>query len=420
MIGPIALATLRTSVVLGLRLSVQAGTLLLVARLLGPGAYGTFAGISALAVMLGTLSTFGTHLVLLGQMSQDPARRQLVLCYAIPCTLLCGGSLLVLHGLVCELVLNASGVSMAALLLVGIAETVLQPLFLLMVSEHHALGRIARSQLLQMLPMALRLLVAYLVLVVQPVRVLDAYAAGYAAASVLALFCGAFGLPHPWPSWRKWRLPRWVEWRGAVGYAAINISKTGPAELDKMLALRWLPNEAAGVYAASARVVGAVTLPVTAMTLSALPRLFRDGHKRDGGHLLAWMFGAASVYSLVLAGALWWVAPLFGLAFGAGYEGIGEVIRLLCLAVPGLALRLVAGNALMALGKPWMRVGFEVVGLGILIIASSWLVALLGARGMPLALACAEWGMAIAGGVLVLLARGQARATGGNIRKRGD
>ncbi|MGH8403185.1 MAG: lipopolysaccharide biosynthesis protein, partial [Gammaproteobacteria bacterium] len=58
--GPIARGTIRTGIVLGLRLLVQAGTLLLVARLLGPREYGAFAGVAALAVMLGTLATFGT------------------------------------------------------------------------------------------------------------------------------------------------------------------------------------------------------------------------------------------------------------------------------------------------------------------------------------------------------------------------
>ena len=63
--GAIARSTIRTSFVLGLRLVVQAGTLLLVARMLGPEQYGAFAAIAALAVLMGTFATFGTHFVLL-------------------------------------------------------------------------------------------------------------------------------------------------------------------------------------------------------------------------------------------------------------------------------------------------------------------------------------------------------------------
>ena len=68
--GPIAQSTLKTTAVLGVRLFVQAGTLLIVARMLGPEQFGVFVGVAALAVMLGTLSTFGSHLMLLGEMAK--------------------------------------------------------------------------------------------------------------------------------------------------------------------------------------------------------------------------------------------------------------------------------------------------------------------------------------------------------------
>ncbi|MDE2179214.1 MAG: oligosaccharide flippase family protein, partial [Xanthomonadaceae bacterium] len=95
--GPIARATLRTSAVLGVRLFVQAGTLLLVARMLGPHDFGAFAGVAALAVMLGTLSTFGTHIVLLAEVSRDPQRRAGVLPFALSTTLICGSLLFALY-----------------------------------------------------------------------------------------------------------------------------------------------------------------------------------------------------------------------------------------------------------------------------------------------------------------------------------
>ena len=91
--GPIARSTLRTSAVLGLRLLIQAGTLLVIARMLGPDQYAAFAGIAALAVLLGTFSTFGTHLVLFAEVAKDPERRSHVLSYAVPTTLITGSIL---------------------------------------------------------------------------------------------------------------------------------------------------------------------------------------------------------------------------------------------------------------------------------------------------------------------------------------
>lgn len=409
--GQIAKATIRTSFVLGLRLVVQAGTLLLVARLLGPAQFGAFAGVAALAVLLGTLSTFGTHLVLLSEMSRDPARREQVLRYALPTTLACGSVLLVVFVLISMLILPDSGIVLSVLISIGVAEMLIQPLFALLASELLALERTARSQLLQTLPLALRLVVAAAVLLLGFSQPLVAYGYGYGMATALAWGMAMGRMRGPcWPRPRAWRWPTRAELRESVGYAVLNITAMGPAELDKTLATRLLPLSAAGLYAAGARVVGAATLPVIALMLSALPRLFREGRSQAEctAHLLRWIFGATALYSGALAIVLWWCAPVFVWLFGGRYEGIEATIRALCVAAPGMALRMAAGSSLMALGKPWMRAGFEVVGLLVLTLAATVLTARLGTHGMPVALACAEWLMAVLGAGLILHVRSKA------------
>jgi O-antigen/teichoic acid export membrane protein len=194
-----------------------------------------------------------------------------------------------------------------------------------------------------------------------------------------------------------------AELRHTAGYAALALTTTSPAELDKTLATRLLPLGAAGLYAAGARIIGAATLPVIAMMLSALPRLFREGQNdlKRTAHLLRWVSGAAFLYSTALAVLLWFIAPAFAWLFGPKYQGVEQAVRWLCLAVPGMALRVAAGNVLMALGKPWMRVGFEATGVGILTIAAATLTASFGAKGMTLALTCSEWGMTAIGWVYI-------------------
>ncbi len=402
MAGPIALATIRTSAVLGLRLAVQTGNLLLVARLLGPQQFGAFAGVAALAVLLGTLSTFGTHLVLLAEMSKNPAHRAQVLPYAMPTTLLCGTLLLTAFLLICALVLHRSGIGWPILLAIGVAEMLLQPLSALAAVELLATGHTVRSQLLQTLPLILRLVAASVVFALRPPDALVMYGYGYCIATAIALAVTVKYMPEIWPHPRQWRRPTGRELRESASFAALNITAMGPAELDKTLAIRLLPLAAAGLYAAGARVVGAVTLPVIALMLSAMPRLFREGlnQPQRTAHLLRWIFGATALYGVALAIALWWCAPVFALLLGDKYGGVDEAIRWLCIAVPGMALRIALGNVLMALGQPWMRAGFEVIGVTTLIVAAI-LLTTLGAHGMPLALACSEWVMALLGGCLV-------------------
>lgn len=402
--GPIARGTLHTSLVLGLRLLVQAGTLLLVARLLGPSDYGAFAGVAALAVLMGTVSTFGMNLVLLGTVSRDASRRFQVMSYAVPATLLCGTLLLAVFLTICLTGLREADVPFHVLLVIGATEILLQPLFGLPACEQLGLGHTARSQLLSTLPLTLRLCAAAGILFIGTAQPLTIYAYGYFTASVLALAFVSRVMPGPWPRPGQWRLPDRAELREAAGYAALNVTTTSPGELDKTIATKLLPLAASGVYAVGARVIGAATLPVIAMILSALPRLFKDGYSDPERiiPLLRAIFSAALAYSTAVAAMLWFTAPVFTWLFGAKYHGIEHMLRILALVVPGMALRVSAGGVLMALGKPWMRAGYEAAGLAILVVTAGILVGIYGATGMPLALASAEWGMAMIGCLLTI------------------
>lgn len=405
--GPIALATLRTSLILGIRLAMQAGTLLLVARVLGPERFGEFAGVAALAVVIGTLSSFGTNLVFLGEMSKEPGRRMHVLAYALPTTLLCGTLLLAVYLLFAGVYLSASGVSLMVLLAIGAAEILLQPLFAFLSNEHLAMERIARSQVVISLPLVMRLLAASLVFMVDAADPLAAFSFGYLIASAIALSLATATSSAPWPTLRDWRLPSRSELHQSSGYAALAFTACGPGEIDKTLAAVLLTPSSSGLYAAGTRVIGAVTLPVIAMLLSALPRLFREGHTqpRETTRLLRWILVAALLYSALITAVLWLAAPVFMGLFGPGYEGISQMIQWLCLAVPGMALRIAAGSMLMALGRPWMRAGFEIAGVIVLLVCSLMLTGRLGGTGMAVALACAEWTMAALGLALIASAR---------------
>ncbi|WP_312224265.1 lipopolysaccharide biosynthesis protein [Stutzerimonas nitrititolerans] len=413
--GPIALATIRTSAVLGLRLFVQAGTLLLVARMLGPEQFGGFVGISAIAIMLGSLSTLGMHLVLLRDVSRSAAGssaiRSVVLQTALPMTLICGCLLFFVYlaiagGISAALILPTGG-----LVAIGASEILLLPLLALQAAVLHGRGQVAASQMLMMLPLALRLLVAVCISIVSVDDALSAYAYGYLSVSVVALAASFFALREPWPSIMTWRLPGRDMLVASGGFAAINFSRLAPLELDKALAGKLLPLETAGLYSAASRVVAAVTLPITAMNMSALPRLFREEgcHSQRTPKLLAIMYVAALVFGVLLSVGLWLAAPVFPWLFSSAYQGIEDVVKLLCFAIPGMTLRAVSGNVLMALGKPWWRIAFEVCGMAVLAVTAIVLIDRSSANGMAIALICSEWSMAAGGGTLLVVHLRRAR-----------
>lgn len=396
--GPIARATIRTSGVLGLRLFVQAGTLLLVAHLLGPEQFGAFAGMAALAVMLGALSTFGTHLLLLREISCAPELPAQLLPAAVGTTLMCGGLLLAAYLLLATVCLAPQGVSISALFAIGVSDIVAMPLLQLPAVERQGHGQIARSQLLMVLPLALRLVAAIGVAAWHPDEALTIYSVAYATAALVSIPVGASTLRQNWPRWRTWRLLRSGEWREAGGFAALNLTALGPNELDKALAVQLLPAMAAGTYAASSRVMGPLVLPVLAMMMSALPRLFRDhAALAQKTHLLRVTLLAAMGYGLLAASALWLSAPVIAWAFGDRYADLPVTLRWLALAVPGMSVRYVAGTALVAHGSPWLRAVYEVAGVLVLVAGAYLLTPRLQDQGMAAALAVAESSMAIAG-----------------------
>lgn len=397
--GPIARATLRTIAVFALRLVLQALTLLLVTYLLGPAAYGAFAGVMGLAIFLGALAGCGMPLMQMRAITRDGGQGE-GLPYATPAVLLVGAVLLLFFVPLCLLAFPESAVGADALLALGLAELVAQPLLVLYAAERHGRGEVARAQLLQVLPLALRTLAAGIVVMVSFDSPLSAYAVAYLLATLGALAV-ARSTAQVVPT-HRWRLPCRAEWGEACGYAATDLSRNGPTELDKAVAVRSMSAYDAGLYAAAARIMAAGVLPVMAMVVSALPRLFRESVGPALWRLVALMTLIALLYGSVLSALFWVGAGWIDIVMGAAYAGIGDVLRSMCLIIPGVALRLVSGNVLMALGRPWMRVGAELLGVMILICAGGILPSYIGSTGMVVALAFSEWGMALVSSVLVI------------------
>lgn len=402
--GPIARATIRTSFVLGLRLLVQAATLLLVARMLGPAEYGAFAAVAAMAVLMGTFATFGTHLVLLAEVSKERARRRHVLAFAVPTTLISGGFLFLLYLAAGKAWFSNADVPLDVLACIGLTETLLLPLYLLPATEELALERTARSQLLVIFPLTLRALVAAAVMIAEPTKPLVVFAWLYLLSAAFALCCMKLYRPDGWLHPRDWVIPDRAALKHSAGYATLSLTAAGPSELDKMLAVKLLPLGASGLYAAASRVIGAATLPVIALLLSVLPRLFRaaGNSNRQTRRLNRWIYLSVTAYGISLAGLLWLAAPAVQWLFGSQYHGMDTMLRWLCLAVPGLVLRMTVANELMTRDKPWLRAVFEVLGMGTLAIAAIGFYPTLGPKGMALALAVSEWSMALIGIVFII------------------
>jgi O-antigen/teichoic acid export membrane protein len=401
--GPITKSTLRTSFVLGIRLLVQAGTLLLVARLLGASDYGLFAGIAALAVLIGTFSTFGTHLVLLGEVSKSPTLCTQILSFAVPTTLIFGCGLFMFYVTICSLLFDSFNPSFIVIVCIGVTEIILLPLFLLSTIEELALGEAAQSQFWVIFPLALRTCAVGLVFLVNSSEPLILFSWLYLGSAFIALYCRKLFKPDAWLKPKDWRLANRRELKNSAGYAALAVTAAGPTELDKMLAVKLLPLGMSGVYVAAARVMGAVALPIMALLLAALPRLFRthNAPANSLSQLNVWILITVLIYGVVVSSFLWWIAPWIELIFGSHYHGMTDLLRYLCYVIPLLLLRISLANILMSMNKPWLRALIESLGLVVLVLSAVILSSYFSVLGIIFALAMSEATMAILSLIIV-------------------
>lgn len=385
--GPVARNTLGTAVIFGIRLLALAVQLLLVARLLGPAGFSHYVAAGGLSVVLGGLSTFGVHLLVLKAAARGSPAPMLAMALGT-WRLLCLPFFL-LYLVLCQLL----GMLQSNLWLVvglGLAEIFVQPLLQLLAMLIQGRGEVAIAQCWLAAPMVLRaILLLPLLLLGSDVD------AGFVVGSVqlvavvvctLAMYC-----------WGNVAISRWSEWRvlarglwGEAGsFALLSITAGGQAELDKLLSVRMLTAGPAGVYTAAARIAGAAILPVVALLVSALPRLF--GHQRWDWKLLRLLSLSAVAYAVVGAVMLWFLSPWLELAFGGAYQGLAGVLAILSLALPAQALRLVVVNVLMAKGAALWRGGIE-LGVMLVLLVSTFVIAVDGrAASMAWAVVACEW-----------------------------
>ena len=394
--GRVARGTVATTAVMAVRVCALAVQMLLAARLLQPESFAHYVAVGVLAVLLGGLSTFGTQLLVL----RDVARGEGIESFAIGL-----GTwrwlalpLFGIYLLACQS-MGLLGGAWLLILGVGVAEFFLQPLLQLIAAVLQGRGAVPLGQGWLVAPLAARALLILGLTLVSPPEPLAWLGGVHLVASlapvVLMLRFGGVGVP----SHRQWRRLLGKEWGAAAGFALLGVTANAQAELDKLLAVRLLPLGAAGLYAAASRVLGAVVLPVMAMLVSAMPRLF--GKVEWDRRLVSALATASLAYACLAGGAVWVLAPCVGWLLGPGYAGVEEVLRTLLWALPAQSLRLVALNVLMTKGSPATRVGVEAFGMACLVSVALGMRA--AGYGLAAAVVLAEWAtMLVAVGVIAL------------------
>lgn len=401
--GPLARSSVFTTGILGLRLVTQAIALVALTRLLGPTDYGHFASVAALAVVMGTLPSLGSGYVLLKRAAGQPSEVAHTWRYAWPLTFATGLLLLAVY-LVMGRWLSSGALGISVLLWIGCAELIATPFTTLTSFALQAAERVPLSQLVQWIPLGLRVLAVLPCFALPIGQRLEAYVALQMAASLLGSLT-AWGMAHRYVAfdWRP-RLATREELKDGGSYAAMLLVAANPAELDKIMAVRQVGATDAGIYTAGSRVLGALVMPVLALLLTAQPRLFRHARdkKSEATTLIRRLFAAALAWGLISGALLAMASPALPLIFGHEFRRTAELVPWMACSAPFLSLRLAAGSVLIALGHPLARLGFELCGIvlllaGMLLFTPHW-----GVVGLVFAVIASDVAMSAIGAVLLM------------------
>lgn len=390
--------SLETVVVLCIRLTTLATTLILTTRTLGPSSYGAYISAATLAALMGLLSSLGAGYVVMVRATHDADAPAQTWSYGWPLTVVLGTLMSIAYPAVARLVIGNS-IAVYDLFFMGVSELIAIPLVALLGSMLQAIHRVPAGQLIQWIPIACRVVASGVCLALPAAHFIHPFIIGQCAGAFLGLAL-ALGITSRMLSLgRKPRRPTRDEWVTGSSYAAMNIVAANPAEVDKVLSPLLLGHHAAGIYAAASRIMNAAVTPVTAVLLTSQPKLFAHAASpsKEGKGLVsvvAWSSLALGSLAAVTLSAL---SPLIVLVLGDSFSESAELLPWVSLALPFLTVRLAAGTVLVAMGKPIERLVFELSGIAVLVIML-WLgAAYYGQKGMAVALALSEAGMALGG-----------------------
>lgn len=394
----------------GGRLLIQAAYFVLVARALGPDRYGAFITAVAMAALLGPFSGLGAPNLFIKNVRAG--RRDARVCWGngILLSVLSGTAL---SGLAIGLsLLLRLKVPVPVMLLVSVADLVLLKVTELAASGFIALQQVKQTALQSVAVSGLRLAGILLLMAASHSLSLQRWAAVYLFTSLLgtayAVVTGSFC----WGAPRTYLAALRKDVAEGVFFSIAGSAATIYNDIDKIMLSRLGSLEATGVYAAAYRVIDVSMTPVRSLAAAAYPEFFVRGQAgADATYRYARsLITKTSVYGVVMAAGLWFLAPLLLPLLGSSYSAVVPGVRLLALIPLLRCVHSFMADALSGAGRQRTRTGVQVVialvniganlvilpryswrgaawtslGCDALLVISFWsLAAFYGRRGMP-------------------------------------
>lgn len=390
--GGLARTSLKVMCWQGVRLLCLAGWIVVAARTLGAQDYGIFAGVAGSASALAGLVGLGSGMLMYQYSAPD---RSCFPRYWKQTLVMCAATGLPLSVVFFLLAASHSSLSNLAIALIAASEVLAFPIVTNSVFAFSANERLGWSAALPAVSAALRLLAIVLYRELPGSHDLTHYLALHLAASIIgAIFALLSARILLRPANVRARISA-SDLRHGAGHAASWTTATGSTMLDKSFVLHWGGDSTSGLYAATYRIAAVIAMPLDAMVMAAMPRLFRAGRQPEHNRRLLAAMGLATIaYSSGAAILLWLGAPLLPWLLGRDFAAAGPAMRWMGLFVLAYSLRQIGCHALIGRGMKVRKTAVEAGGLILMSILSVLLIPTHGVLGAAWMIIGAEAAMA--------------------------
>src|SRR3984885_7100288 len=345
--------TTHLSIGQGFRLVIQAAYFVLVARALGPDAYGGFVTVVAMAALLGPFSGLGTPNLFIKNVRSG--KRVAAICWG-------NGILLTAVAVGLSSLLHFKTAPFAVLL-VCLADMVLMKVTELAAFGFTASDRMKQTSIQNVVVSLLRLAgIAGLMAAVHRVT-LDRWVLVYLLTTLLGTIYALARGSQLW-GWPETDLTALREDAAeGVFFSIAGSATTVYNDIDKIMLSQLADLGSTGVYAAAYRVIDVSMTPIRSLAAAAYPRFFRKGMDGIGAtyaYALALMAKAA-VYGSAASAGLWLLAPILPHILGSKYDAVVPAVRWLAL-IPFLrCLHSFLADALSGAGLQRARTAIQVL-----------------------------------------------------------
>jgi O-antigen/teichoic acid export membrane protein len=370
---------------------VSAGaTFVLLARLLGPGGFGEYAGTLALVSALLPFSNAGAGHLLVLRVARRPE--------TFPCMWSSALATSLVGGLVCTILVAA----LRPLLLPRVPAVVVVALALSELLFAQAVEVSAQAfQAHDDMRSATRVrasaattrvaMVAVFAAVVGHHTVLG-WSLFHLGASVTAAVIAVSSVVARRRVTMRLVRPTMADARAGAPFAFGLSSSQIQHDIDKTMLLGAGFAADAGVYAAGHRIIGYLFLPLRAVVISTYPRFLREGQHSlaAAARFARRLLGPTVAFALLAAVCSFVVLPRVTPLLGDGFSDTALVVQALALLPLLQVLQYLAGNSLTGAGHVGLRTALQAGTAGINVLLNLMLIPLLSWKGAVIATYCAE------------------------------